>query len=59
MMIHIIDNRLSANANHCEWILIDDREGRQPKRYDFPTQSQLGKFIGAMKIKKEKSAKES
>ena len=54
-MIHIIENQPSANADRCEWVLIDDREGRQPKRYDFSTLRQLGKFIGAMKAKKKKT----
>ena len=59
MMIHIIDNRLSEKANHFDWILIDDREGKEPKRHDFPTQSALCKFIGAMKKKRDKDAKEN
>jgi len=58
-MMHIIDNRLSVNANHCEWILIDDREGKEPIQHDFSTLRQIGKFIGLMKITKEKDAKES
>ena len=54
-MMHIIDNRNSTNANRCEWILIDDREGKEPMQHDFSTEGELLKFIGAMKIPKEKT----